>query len=258
MLKQLIEKYGKEKINTLTKYPSILTLHKLNEKGRLTRGFTTNIEKEKMYASEKIDGTNVRIILYKDEYLIGGREFILYHSQDLYFDKSQDIVEGIKKLVNFPKHTKPFVVVYGEFFGGKTSSNSKQYGKDKNGFRVFDIAIFKDLSILELPQHEISKWREKETENGIAYGQNFVPKKDLEFILKEIEFEADIVPSIEFETGDMSIETIRENLRKFLPKTNVALSEQAQGQAEGIVLSNEKRTKVVKLRFEDYEKVIPY
>ena len=34
-LKQLIEKYGKNKINSLTKYPSILTLHELGGKGKL-------------------------------------------------------------------------------------------------------------------------------------------------------------------------------------------------------------------------------
>jgi hypothetical protein len=262
MLKQLIKKYGKEKINTLTKYPSILTLHKLNEKGRFTEEFTTNINGELMYATEKIDGTNVRIVLFGDQYLIGSRENILHHSDDLYFDNAMGIVEGIKKIGNFQKHLMPFnsfTVIYGEFFGGKITANSKQYGKDKTSFRVFDLAVFEDLSILELSQEKISKWREKETENGIIYGQNFFDKKDLELYLQFMTlfmgFEADIVPSIEFETGDMSIETISKNLRKFLPKTNVALSEQAEGKAEGIVLRNENRTKIVKLRFEDYEKV---
>ncbi len=59
MLKGLVEKYGKEKVNILTKYPSILTLHKFGDRGRFTDEITTNVDGETLYASEKIDGTNV-------------------------------------------------------------------------------------------------------------------------------------------------------------------------------------------------------
>ena len=48
-LKQLIEKYGKNKINSLTKYPSILTLHELGGKGKLTDILTTDIKNETLY-----------------------------------------------------------------------------------------------------------------------------------------------------------------------------------------------------------------
>lgn len=98
MIKEIIAKYGKEKINTLTKYPSILTLHRIGEKGRLINELTTPIHGEEMSASEKIDGTNARIICYGSEYLVGGREFILHHSHDLYFDNAQGIVTGLKLL----------------------------------------------------------------------------------------------------------------------------------------------------------------
>jgi len=170
MIKNLIQKFGKEKINTLTKYSSILTLHQLGEKGRLKNELTTPIQDEKMYATEKIDGTNARIICYGSEYLIGAREFILHHSDDLYFDNAQGIVDGLKELNIKVPNTEFFTVIYGEFYGGKTSANSKWYGQDKNGFRVFDIAVYDDLTMLEMPQQEISKWRERETENGIIYG----------------------------------------------------------------------------------------
>ena len=100
MLKELVLKFGKLKINTLTKYPSILTLHQLGEKGKLKSELTTPIENEVLYATEKIDGTNTRIICFGDEYLIGAREFVLHHSDDLYFDNSQGIVEGISNFRN--------------------------------------------------------------------------------------------------------------------------------------------------------------
>jgi len=252
MLKDLILKYGKEKINTLTKYPSILTLHKLGEKGKLLNELTTLMEGEQMYASEKIDGTNARIICYCNEYLVGAREFILHHSSDLYFDNAQGIVEGLKNMNLKLPQTEKFTVIYGEFYGGKTSANSKWYGQDKNGFRVFDIVVFNDLAALELPLPEISRWREKETENGIIYGQNFLPLNEMHSQFSNFEF----VPTVEFELGNMTHKTILENLRKFIPTTKAALSANASGKAEGVVLRNENRSKIVKLRFEDYERAL--
>lgn len=252
MIKDLIQKFGKEKINTLTKYSSILTLHQLGEKGRLRNELTTPIQGEKMYATEKIDGTNARIICYGSEYLIGAREFVLHHSDDLYFDNAQGIVDGLKELnIKFPK-TEKFTVIYGEFYGGKTSANSKWYGQDKNGFRVFDIAVYDDLSILELSQQEISKWRERETENGIIYGQNFLTRSEMQTQFSDFE----LVPLVEFELVDMSHKVVLDNLKKFIPNTNVALSENALKKSEGVVLRNESRTKIVKVRFEDYERTL--
>lgn len=252
MIKDLISKFGKEKINTLTKYPSILTLHQLGEKGRLKNELTTPIKGEKMYATEKIDGTNARIVCYGSEYLIGAREFILHHSHDLYFDNAQGIVDGLKELsIKVPK-TEKFTVIYGEFYGGKTSANSKWYGQDKNGFRVFDIAVYDDLSILELSQQEISKWRERETESGIIYGQNFLTRSEMQTQFSDFE----LVPLVEFDLGDMSHKVVLDNLKKFIPNTNVALSENALKKSEGVVLRNESRSKIVKVRFEDYERTL--
>ncbi|MCE2997373.1 MAG: RNA ligase family protein [Cyclobacteriaceae bacterium] len=252
MLKDLISKFGKEKINTLTKYPSILTLHQLGEKGRLKNELTTPIQGEKMYATEKIDGTNARIICYGSEYLIGAREFILHHSHDLYFDNAQGIVDGLKELnVKIPQ-TDLFTVIYGEFYGGKTSANSKWYGQDRNGFRVFDIAVYNDLSMLEMSQNEISKWRERESEIGIIYGQNFLSRSEMQTQFSDFE----LVPLVEFELGDMSHKVVLDNLKKFIPTTNVALSENALKKSEGVVLRNESRSKIVKVRFEDYERTL--
>ena len=251
-LKNLIEKYGKKKINTLTKYPSILTLHKLGEKGRLLPEMTTDISGESMYATEKIDGTNVRIISYNGDYAFGSREFILYHCDDLYFDPAMGIVEGLKRLdVRIPQAPN-LTVVYGELYGMSISSNSKWYGKDSLGFRVFDVAVYKDLSILELPQESISLWREKETENGIVYGQNFLSRKEIDEQFSNYA----LVPAIEFELKDFQHSSVLDALRQYSPTTRVALSETATNKCEGVVLRNESRTKIVKLRFEDYERTL--
>jgi len=165
MLKELIHRYGKDKINTLTKYPSILTLHKLGEKGRLTDELTTDISGEKLFASEKIDGTNVRIICWGDQFLIGSRKFILHHSEDLYWDESMGIVEQIYALGIPMLQPDQLTIVYGELFGGKISAHSRNYGKEKHGFRVFDVAILEELSILDHSLQEISAWRERSVGN---------------------------------------------------------------------------------------------
>ncbi len=252
MVKELILKYGKEKINTLTKYPSILTLHQIGEKGKLKNELTTPIQGEEMYGTEKIDGTNARIITYGAEYLIGAREFILHHSDDLYYDNSQGIVSGLKELNYKVPQTDKLTVIYGEFYGGKTSANSKWYGQDKNGFRVFDVAIYDDLSILDLPQQAISMWRERETENGIIYGQKFLTRYEIENQFPNFE----LVPLVEFELGDYSHRTILDNLKKSIPISKVALSENAIKKTEGLVLRNKSRSKIVKVRFEDYERTL--
>lgn len=252
MLKELIKKYGKDKINTLTKYPSILTLHQLGEKGRLKNELTTPILNEELTYSEKIDGTNARIICYGNEYLFGAREFILHHSDDLYYDNAQNIVDGIKNLnIAMPKNDV-FTVIYGEFYGGKTSANAKSYGQDKNGYRIFDVATYNDLSILDMSLADISRWREHETQNGIIYGQNFMSRDEMELNFPEF----DKVPLVQFDLGDLSHITILDNLKKYIPTTNVALSENATKKVEGIVGRNANRTKIVKIRYEDYERTL--
>lgn len=258
MLKDLVFKYGKQKVNSLTKYPSILTLHKLGDKGRLTDGLTTDIFGEQMFATEKIDGTNVRIVLYGNEYLIGSREFILHHNHGLYFDPAQGIVDGLFGLglqvpPVIPDSGDVLTVVYGELYGGKVSSGSKNYGMEGVGFRVFDVAVFHEMhSVLEMDLEDISRWRERETAGGMVYGQNFLSNAQL----LRYGFGYDLVPSVSIELSDFSHRSILDNLRSALPKTLVALSDSAQGRPEGVILRNADRSKIVKVRFEDYERTL--
>jgi hypothetical protein len=254
MIKALIQKFSKEKINTLTKFPSILTLHRFGEKGRLSMEFSLDNPEilKNAQASEKIDGTNVRIICYGDEFLIGSREFLLYHSSDLFYDPAMGIVDAIKTLVSKIPNSETLTVIYGELYGGKISANSKNYGSDKLAFRIFDVAIFEDLSILEKSLSEISLWRERETDKGIIYGQNFLERADV--LSKFSDF--DLVPLVDFDLGDFSHQAILDNLHKFIPKTNVAHSENALMKPEGIILRTADRKNIVKIRYEDYERTL--
>ncbi|WP_219733568.1 hypothetical protein [Hymenobacter sp. NBH84] len=97
-------------LNTLTKYPSILTLHALGERGRLTTDFTTPaLFAQSLTATKKIDGTNTRLLVFADgSYVVGSRENLLTVSDDLLFDPAVGIVDGLRRLV-FPQ----FVDEYG-------------------------------------------------------------------------------------------------------------------------------------------------
>lgn len=71
-------------LNSLTKYPSIPTYHSLDpSNGNLLDdrvGFTAPV-----IGTEKIDGTNARIISLPDgSYLLGSREELLYAKGDLW------------------------------------------------------------------------------------------------------------------------------------------------------------------------------
>lgn len=254
MLKELIGEYGKAKINTLTKYPSILTLHKFGQKGRFTDQITTNISGETMYASEKIDGTNVRIVCYGSEFLVGSRNNILHYSNDFYWDESMGIVNQFYELKIPTLQVDKLTIIFGELFGGKVTSNSKNYGKEKHGFRVFDVAVLDDLSILDQSISDISNWREHTNDSNIddslQYGQGFVDRAQL------MSYGFDLVPQLEFDLPDHNHETVLASLEKFASTTNVPLTETAKGGTEGVILRNFDRSKIVKLRFEDYRRTL--
>lgn len=252
MLKRLVRKFGKDAINSFTKYPSILTLHKLGKKGKLTDEVTTLFDFSEMYATEKIDGMSIRIICYGDEYIIGSRELLLYHSDDLFFDATTSLVKTITKPLM--RKVEKFTVIFGELYGGKISANSKWYGTDKIGFRVFDVAEYSDddLAMLQHNLNSISRWREQETDEGMIYGQPFLPHNEMMSKFSQFSF----APVIKFECINSSHQSILDGLKIALPFTNVALSHESTKNSEGLILRNKDRSKIVKLRFEDYERTL--
>ena len=70
------------KLNSMTKYPSIPTYHTLGDKGTLLEQ-TVSFE-GKVVLTEKVDGTNSRIILLPDvNFVLGSREELLFAKGDL-------------------------------------------------------------------------------------------------------------------------------------------------------------------------------
>lgn len=254
-----------QKLNTMTKYPSIPTYHKLGNKGMLTeelqyiiKDITTSI----LNMSEKIDGTNVRIILYGDDYIIGSREDLLYAKGDRIINKSMDIVENTIHIAD--KLSKPntlqkddyIFVFYGELYGGTVGKNNKRYSNDKSkfGFKLFDgwsmkindfINLFKNNTVSQL-----SSWRDK-------MGQPFISTFGLKYITDDIGLEK--VPDIgyiEIQNLPTSIDGMYEFLKRSISDTNVGLTETKNSKAEGFVLRSEDRRFITKIRYEDYERTI--
>ena len=257
MLRQLIGKYGKDKINSMTKYPSILTLHKVADRGKLIEELATpsiaNIltNPKDFYATEKVNGTNVRIVCLGDEYLIGSREEILHYDRDLYYDCAQEIVDAIREIEVVPPITKEIVVIYGELYGDRKPYKSTSYGTGSS-FRMFDICVFdidNAVKLMQLSTREIASWREHETDTGIIYGQPFLSRSEM------LKYETDkikVVPIVDLSLNSLSMSEVYQSLKTSLPQTNVGINN--NGKAEGLVVRSNDRSLIAKIRFEDYER----
>lgn len=253
------------KLNSLTKYPSILTYHQLGEKGALLPELNVEFTSEDLVATEKVDGTNSRIILMPDgRYLIGSREELLHASGDLIYNPALGIVETLKQTaealasevesVAFPKQAcsrawqgespeNLIWTLYFETYGGKTTSAAKQYtSRQAFGFRLFDISAVECKHFDKTPS-EISLWRE----NG---GQFFLPETLLESAAGQCGL--GLTPRIEITPLPTEIDATYAWLQQSIATTLVALDEDAGGRPEGLVVRTSDRAKIAKIRFEDY------
>lgn len=239
-------------LNSATKYPSIQTYHALGEKGRLTDNHNVTFSGD-LVVTEKVDGTNTRLIFMPDgNYLIGSREQLLYAKGDLIGDPALGIVASIKSLAerldNAILRTENVIkVLFLETYGGKTTAAAKQYtGHQKFGHRLFDVITI-DSTILAEPIDRIAKWRE-------GGGQKFYTEDALlQFSEKHNvalteRLAVDYVPSTHRDVLDW--------LEAIIPHTYAALDNDARKQAEGVVVRTKDRSKVAKIRFTDYRRTL--
>lgn len=161
------------KLNSMTKYPSILTYHYLGEKGLLQD--TVQIPfAGRVVGSEKIDGTNCRLIFCPDESaLVGSREDLLWERRDLIGNPAMGIVEAVRAVVRtqFTKlcTVNSINVYFLEVYGKSIGAGARNYTKEgKVGFRLFDVITIENYDeLLGLPTEKIALWRD----NG---GQRFI------------------------------------------------------------------------------------
>ncbi|MDM9583579.1 RNA ligase family protein [Nostoc sp. GT001] len=232
----------------MTKYPSIPTYHSLGDKGTLLEE-TVKFDGE-VILTEKIDGTNSRIILLPDgNFVLGSREELLFAKGDLIGNPALGIVDALKGVADsLPQVQNSITVAYLELYGGKITAASKQYTAQQNvNWRLFDVAVLTNIEILFTKVvQQLAAWRD----NG---GQVFLNEEELSKAAIDYGFE--LTPRITtIPALPVSIQETHEFLKKIIPKTNVALDEGAKGRAEGIVARTISRSAIAKLRFEDYER----
>ncbi|MER7280497.1 RNA ligase family protein [Dactylosporangium sp. NPDC000244] len=245
-------------LNSLTKYPSIPTYHALDPKNGGLLEAPTDFGDGTVIATEKVDGTNSRIILLPDgTFLLGSREELLYAQGDLIGNPALGIVEQLKPVAKTMTAVENFnliIVAYLELYGGKIGGQAKQYTSDPAafGWRLFDVATFPQWPAqLEWQSQQIASWRD-------GGGQSFVGEDELAKFAVEAglpvaprlldEFYADALPR---SVGDM-----HSMLVDVLPETRVWLDDKAGGRPEGIVFRTPDRKVIAKARYQDYERTL--
>jgi len=262
-----IRNFDLRKINSATKYPSILTFHELGERGRLKDNLNVTFDGPAI-VTEKLDGTNSRMVFFSaGDYIIGSREELLHARGDLIHNPALGIVGAIKSIadkiadsVDLSRHE--IVTVYGETYGGKTSA-SKAYGSSV-GFRIFDVVAMPfahpdrgtgvrheiDFAgVMNMEIEAISRWRD-------GGGQTFLDESEIAkyAVMGGVEVTprlktVDFLPTGLQETHDW--------LKSLLPgSTNAPLEGELKGKPEGVVVRTTDRSKIAKIRFEDYERTL--
>jgi len=221
-----------KELNDFTKFGKFSSPFKKDEKFINTDELSQELPVGKWIKTEKIDGTNIRIILTKieDEFidrdiLVGSRKLILNQddkSSKQYVDCLKEI--NLNKIKEYFKDVKSTIVIYGEGYGAGIQKGGI-YSKDKN-FRVFDIRI------------------------GEAY-------QDFEYVNKVcIDNQLNIVPV--FSTVDeITYKECVESLKNF---NETLINEGSGGKPEGLVykfepvlLNKYKERLMFKVKFKDFK-----
>jgi hypothetical protein len=251
------------KLNSITKYPPIPTLHALDGKGVPTDVLQIDFAGCDVHVSEKVDGTNARILVASESFAIGSREHLLTVSGDVLFDPACDIVVALsrtglpEKLARGFGYASGLLVVYGEVYGGKVTGGSKQYTADRDvtGFRVFDAVHFggDELGRLAaMSREEVASWRE-------GPRSDFLPAAGLRsyasFLSVGVTVDYEVVPLLECGAPPTDRRHVHQWLCDALPATRAAIDATGAGKPEGVVVRTHDRSRIAKVRFDDYRRV---
>lgn len=250
------------KLNSATKYPSIETYHVLGERGALTEelGPFAGIEPdEDVILTEKVDGTNIRIVLMPNhDWFVGVREELVYAKGDRIVPSVME--SAVREVLTYAERAEqwqrgqgkaPFIqVLYMEVYGSKIGGAAKNYTKGtERGVRLFDVAYI-ESEVLDEPLEKIASWRDH---GGQSFSREAVVLRAAEVL------ELPHTPrlgAVKAEALPTTLEGMQEWLRAALPGTQVALSDNALRNAEGMVLRTKDRSRIAKARFADYARTL--
>lgn len=239
-------------LNSATQYPSIPTYHAMGERGRLAEERTTELAGA-VEVTEKIDGTNARIVVPPvglGAPLIGSRTELLHYLDDVIANPAQGIVAAVREpaaaLAADLAVDDRLVVLFGEVYGGRTTAGAKNYTTaGAVGFRVFDLARI-PFDVVDQEQARVALWRDGGGQGFAATAQLHATADRLGLPRVPVLPVDDAVPA--------SIADTHEWLRGLLTGTHARLDDTGHGRAEGVVVRTADRSRIAKIRFEDYER----
>ena len=250
----LIAKYDLKKINTLFKYPSIETYHHLDPKGKyiINKLTASNVLFSELEISEKIDGMNIRIIMYKNDYIIGSRNNLIHYSDHSQVDRYGYIIE--EKINNYLQSYKDDVtVIFGELFGAEIQNGKSRYadGKLKQyDFRIFDAYSINYDQLNELLSQSIDKlssWREHNNQPWYTSEQL---NQLATIVVPRVPF-IKVVDSMPIDANE-TYEWLKEFKDSHVCQTSEGTTKLFK-RAEGVVIRNKDRSYIKKLRIDEYE-----
>jgi hypothetical protein len=242
------------RLNSATKYPSIQTYHQLDPRDGSLLDDTVTLDGP-VIGTEKIDGTNARIIVLPDgTWILGSREELLHAQGDLIANPAQGIAAALRDVADrivAGELTDP-LVYYLEVYGGKIGGGATHYtGHRAVSYRLFDVAVIPDFDeVLRWPVEKISTWREDNgqtwlDENHLAH---LADNRRLPLTPRLFTLDGGQLPTALTDT--------RAFLAEHLPATLAAIDDRATGTAEGIVLRTPDRRTIAKARFADYDRTL--
>lgn len=249
------------RINSATQYPSIASYHVVGKRGEATETLAQTFDTpESVYITEKLDGTNARIVIPPKgadsaAYYIGSRIELLTAAGDLVHNPYTGIVRGVRDYADvlverdtWLRSIDDWIVIFGEVFGGSVQGNQRYGGsKLEPSFRVFDICAFPS-EVLDQKREWIASWRDAGRQTWIDFGQ-------LPPLVRLLGL--DLVPIIKYGESHQVPTGVAEThawLKQQLPETRVVLGQTGTGKPEGVVVRTNSRSRIVKIRFEQYEK----
>lgn len=253
--------YNLDAVNSATKYPSIPTYHKLVH--GILEDEAVQFDST-VYFTEKVDGTNARIILMPDgDWFIASRSEILTAYGDRVYNPAQDIVKTLLSLADRVEGDDAFrrgkvaQVFYLEVYGGRIGAAAKNYSRTGAvGYRMFDIA-FVPVEAFGWSIEKIAFRRDEGTLQVWATEhvlQRASEAENIPLVPRLGSMDAEKLPG----SGRDGIRNMQAMLEQYTPITRVGLDTEpySGGDAEGIVLRTSDRQIIAKARFEDYRRTM--
>jgi hypothetical protein len=242
-------------INSATKYPSIPTYHAMGERGRLLPDLPVAFDGP-VHVSEKIDGTNARIVVMNaghegPRYIIGSREELLTHSDDIVHNPALGIVDGLRSIAERTLTVEwsfECLVLFGELYGGRVGASSKVYtATQATGFRLFDVLAFSAewQELLHKDPRDLAHWRD-------GGGQPFVPVDEIAGYADKLG--ASVVPNVGAGAPPLGVAETLAWLENAMGSGTRCAIDGPGGRAEGVVVRSTQGRRIAKVRFEDYER----